>query len=150
MEGNKLHACFHLPAPCTLNAYIYICERKWCKGLCTSSPLYNTLPLHSKDCRMICVQMKIISAAEHVRRDGGGKDHWCCLLGAALGDVSLWIWKLWEVSCWWQVPRSITTRQPVAFHMEFYFTPSPACVESAVRPRWSRQSENVASGVFLV
>lgn len=31
---------------------------------------YNTLALQSL-CRMICVQMKIISAAEHVRRDSG-------------------------------------------------------------------------------
>lgn len=104
MEGSKLRACFHLPPPCTLNTYIYICKGKWCKGLCTSSSLYNTLPLHSK-VRMVCTQMKSISAAEHVSRDGGRRDHWCCLLGAALGDEFLWIWKLWEVSCWWQGPK---------------------------------------------
>lgn len=105
MEGSKLRACFHLPPPCTLNTYIYICKGKWCRGLCTSSSLYNTLPLHSKVCRMVCIQMKSISAAEHVSRDGGRRDHWCCLLGAALGDGFLWIWKLWEVTCWWQGPK---------------------------------------------
>lgn len=46
MEGSKLGGCFHLPAPCTLNIYKYICEEKCCKGLCTSSSL--TTRLHSR------------------------------------------------------------------------------------------------------
>lgn len=104
MEGSKLGGCFHLPAPCTLNIYKYICEEKCCKGLCTSSSL--TTHLHSRvSVEWFVYKWRSSLLQSMLGRTVGGRDHRCCLLGAALGGVSLWIWKLWEVSCWWRGPK---------------------------------------------